>query len=134
MSNFIPNETKRFVPCDPPWITKPLKTLLNRKNRLFKNYKKHRYKNEDNVRLVAFRIECQKAVEAAKLSYLTNMGNKVNDSGTSQRSYWKIINRVMNKCRALKIPPILLNNQFILNCMKKQNISMTFFTTMQAHH
>merc|ERR1712059_151976 len=38
MSNFIPNETKRFVPRDPPWITKPIKTLLNRKNRLFKNY------------------------------------------------------------------------------------------------
>ena len=95
MSNFITNETKRFVPRD-PWITKPLKTLLNRKNRLFKNYKKHCYKNEDKVRLVAFHIECQKAVEAAKLSYLTNMGNNVNDSGTSQRSYWKIIYRVMN--------------------------------------
>ena len=39
VSNFIPNETKRFVPRDPPWITKPLKTMLNRKNRLFKNYK-----------------------------------------------------------------------------------------------
>ena len=39
MSNFIPNEIKRFVPCDPPWITKSLKTMLNRKNRLFKNYK-----------------------------------------------------------------------------------------------
>ena len=30
MSNFIPNETKRFVPCDPPWITKSLKTMLNK--------------------------------------------------------------------------------------------------------
>ena len=45
MSNFIPKETKRFVPRDPPWITKPLKTLLNRKNRFFKNYKKYHYKN-----------------------------------------------------------------------------------------
>ena len=36
-----------FVPRDPPWITKPIKTMLNRKNRLFKNYKKHRYKDED---------------------------------------------------------------------------------------
>ena len=39
MSNFIPNETKIFVPRDPPWITKPLKTMLNRKNRIFNNYK-----------------------------------------------------------------------------------------------
>ena len=44
MPNLIPNEIKKFVPRDPPWITKPLKTMLNRKNRLFKNYKKHRYK------------------------------------------------------------------------------------------
>ena len=31
MSNFISNETKRFVPRDPPWITKSLKTMLNKK-------------------------------------------------------------------------------------------------------
>ena len=46
------------------------------------------------------RIECQNAVETAILSYLTNMENKMNNPGTSQKSYWKIINRVMNKCRA----------------------------------
>ena len=40
MSNFIPNETKRFVPRNPPWTIKPLKTMLNRVNRLFNNYKR----------------------------------------------------------------------------------------------
>ena len=93
--------------------------MLNKKNRLFSNYKRHGYKAEDNVRLDAFRIECQQAVEIAKLSYLTNLGNKVNNPGTSQKSYWKIINRVMNKCRATKIPPLLVNNLFILNCREK---------------
>ena len=38
MSNFMPIETKRFVPRDPTWINKSLKTMLTRKNRLFKNY------------------------------------------------------------------------------------------------
>ena len=92
MSNFIPNETKRFVPRNPPWITKPLKTMLNRKNRLFNNYKRHGYKAEDKVRFDAFRIESQQAVETDKLSYLTNLANKVNNPGTSQKSYRKIIN------------------------------------------
>ena len=126
MSTFISNEIKVFVPRDPPWMTKSLETMLNRKNKLFKNYKKHRYKEEDNVRLEVFRIECQKAVETAELSYLTNMGNKVNDPGTSQKSYWKIINRVMNKCRAPKIPPLLINNRFILECSEKLNVLMIF--------
>ena len=40
MSNYIPNEVKRFVPRNPPWINKQLKTTLNKKNRLFQNYKK----------------------------------------------------------------------------------------------
>ena len=66
ISNFLPNETKRFVPRDPPWITKPSKTMLNRKNRLFNNYKKHGYKTEDKIRLEAFRIECKQAVETSK--------------------------------------------------------------------
>ena len=51
LTNFIPNETKRFVPRDPSWITRSLKNMLNRKNRLYKNYKKHRYKEDDKVRL-----------------------------------------------------------------------------------
>ena len=37
---------------------------------LFKNYKKHRYKDEDKVRLDVFLTECQKVVETAKLAYL----------------------------------------------------------------
>ena len=127
MSNFILNETKIFVPRDPPWITKPLKTMLNRKNRLLKNYKKHRYKEEDKVRLDTFHIECQIAVATSKSSYLTNMGNKVNDPNTSKKSYWKIVNRVMNKCRSPKIPPLLINNQFILEC-KKVKLFNKFFS------
>ena len=89
--------------------------MLNRKNILFKNYKRHGYRVEDKVRLDTFRSECQQAVETAKLSYLTNLGNKVNDPNTSQNTYWKII----NKCRAPKVPPILVNNLFILNCKEK---------------
>ena len=96
MSNFIPNEIKRFFPRDPPWITKPIKTLLNRKNRFFKNYKKHGYKREDRDSLDNFRMECQQAVQSAKLTYSQNIGNKANDPRTSQKSYWKIIKRVIN--------------------------------------
>ena len=78
MENFIPNEIKRIIPRDPPWITKPLKTMLNRKNRFFKNYKRHGYKLEDKVRLHNFRKVCQDAVENTKLTYFANMGKKLN--------------------------------------------------------
>ena len=85
MSNFIPNEVKRFVPRDPLWINKQLKTLPNRKYRLFRNYKKHGYKAEDKVRLDAFRRECQEAFDASKKAYLKYLGNKLNYPNTSQK-------------------------------------------------
>ena len=133
MRNFIPNETKRFVPRHPPWITKPLKTMLNKKNRLFKNYKKHGYKVEDKVKLDMFRTECQQAGESAKIFYITNLGNKVNDPNTSQKSYWEIINWVINKCRAPKVPPLLVNNLFILDCEEKA-IHFNDFFSQQCKH
>ena len=102
--------------------------MLNRKTRLFKSYKRHCYKIEDKTRIDAFRIECQQTVESAKLAYLTNLGIKVNDFNTFQKSYWKIINRVMNKCRAPKVPPLPVNNIFILNCREKAKY-MTFSHT-----
>ena len=128
MSNFVPNETKRFVPGDPPWINKPLKRMINRKNRLYRNYKWHGYREEGKARLDTFRSECKLAAENAKLSCLTDLGNEVNDPNTSQKSYWKIINRVMNKCRAPKIPPLLVNNVFILNCRDKAKLFNDFFS------
>ena len=128
MSNFIPNETKKVIPRDSPWINKPLKTLLNKKNRLFKNYKKHGYKAEDKARLDAFRIECQEAVVSAKLTYLTNLGNRINNVNTSQKSCWKIINRLINKCRAPKIPPLLVDHLYILNCKEKAKYFNDFFS------
>ena len=128
MSIFIPNETKRFVPRNPPWITKPLKTMLNRKNRLYKSYKRHGYKDDDKVRIDAFRSECQQEVENAKSSYLTNLGNKVNDPNTSQKLYWKIINKVMNKCRAPIIPPLFVNNLFVMISGDKARYFNDFFS------
>ena len=123
------NELKKIVPCDPPWITKPLKAMINKKNRLFKNFKRHGYKPEDKVRVDIFRKECQEEVEKAKLSYLTNIGNKLHSSNTNHKIHWKIINTLMNKCKAPKIPPLLVNNLFVINCEEKAKLFTDFFFT-----
>ena len=63
--------------------------MRNRKNRFFKNYKRHGYKLEDKVRLYNFRKECQEVVETAKLTYLANVGKKLNNPSTSQKSNYQ---------------------------------------------
>ena len=56
------------------------------------------------------------------------MGDRDNKPGTSQESYWQIINRIMNKCRAPKKPPLFVKNQFILDCKKKAKYFKEFFS------
>ena len=56
------------------------------------------------------------------------MGEKLNNPNTSQKSYWKIINKVMNKCKAPKTPPLLVNNTFILNYREKAKLLTDFFS------
>ena len=129
MSNFIPSSTKNCIPRDPPWIKQSLKSLLKKKNRLYKSYKRGGYKSEDKVRLEAFRMEFQEAVEAAKRDCMLNLGNKLDDRNTSPKAYWKIINRVMNNCRAPRIPPILHGGVYIIDCLEKAKLFNAFFSS-----
>ena len=47
---------------------------LKQKNWLFNNYKRHGFKQEDKIRLDAFRMECQNDVQIAKDNYLKSIG------------------------------------------------------------
>ena len=44
----------------------------------------------------------------------------MNDPSTSQKSYWKIISRMMNKCQ------LLVDNKFILNCSEIALLLLAF--------
>ena len=103
--------------------------MLNKQNRLFKIYKKHGYKPCDKIRVDTFRLECEANVHKAKYEYMLNLGKKLINPVTSQKSYWKVINRVMNKCKAPKIPPLLVNNIFITNCKEKAAEFASFFSS-----
>ena len=107
MTNFVPNELKKIIPRDPPWIHKELKSKLNRKNRFYKQYVKRGYREEDKEHLENLRTDCKPSIEFAKNEYLSNLGKTLNDPATTQKSYWKIISKVMNKSSAPKIPPLL---------------------------
>ena len=99
--------------------------MLNRQQRLYRNCKKHGFKNEDKVRVEAFRQECNTAIKKSKEGYYSNIGNKLN---TSQNFYWELINRVINRCKAPKIPPILVNNVSVFNAKDEATEFIKYFS------
>ena len=128
MSNFIPNEIKRINPRDPPWLTKPLRQKNRKQKRLYRNFKRHGYKIEDQIRVNTFSEECRCAIAVAKNIFINKSGSTLADPNTSKKAYWKIVNKLMNKCRSPKIPPILVNNKFIINCKDKATLFAEFFS------
>ena len=101
--------------------------MLNKQNRIYRNYKKHGYNQIDKVRLDAYRDMCNKVIFKAKEDYLNLSGTKLSDPNTGQKTYWKIINCVMNKCKAPKFLPLHVNIKFIIDRKEKANIFARFF-------
>ena len=101
MSNFIPNEMMTSGHYDLPWIDK---TIVEKKDKHYGNYKNHGYRDRDKATLGAVCTEYKESIEAAKKLYHEIQANSLNNSNTTPISYWKIIYRVMNKSRAPKIP------------------------------
>ena len=121
MTNFIPNETITVKPRNPPWITKPIKTMLNKQSRLLKNFKKHGYKTDEEDR-----EECKKAIYNSREMYLKHVGINLADPKNSKKAYWKIMNRVMNKCKAPKSLPFSLTINLSSIVKRKLMLSQIF--------
>ena len=73
------------------------------------------------------RNECHEVVNNAKEKYLRDLGAKLADPTTGQKSYWKILNKFLNKCKIPRIPPLLVHEKFITNCKEKAIIFNDFF-------
>ena len=109
----------KTVPRGPSWITGELKRMIKRQHRLHSNFKRHGYRAEDKVRVDVFRKECNRVVLAAKEKYLCDLGDKLAIPTTGLKAYCEVINQLLNKCNALKIPPLLIDNKFVVNCKAK---------------
>ena len=127
MSNFVPNYKVNVNPNAPKWITRDIKNLMRRQNKLYKKYKRNGFIPDDKVRVDTFRNECFLAINKSKHNYLNNLDNKLTDNSTGQKTYWKIVNSLMNKCKIPRIPPLLVADKFIINCKEKANIFNEYF-------
>ena len=74
-----------------------------------------------------FRNDCFNAINIANENYLTNLGKQPNDPKTGTKSYWKVLNKLLNKSNIPFIPPILYNNKFINSFAEKANLFNEYF-------
>ena len=80
-----------------------------------------------NYLIQRFREDCNQAVQTAKEKYLRNIGEKLTNPNTSQKCYWSLIHKLLNKQKIPKIPPLIIENRFIINAKAKAVAFNNFF-------
>ena len=65
----------------------------------------------------------------SKQNYLLKLGRKLTDNLTGQKTYWKIVNNLLNNCKVPRIPPLLVDNKFVMDCNEKASLFNTLFVS-----
>ena len=68
-----------------------------------------------------------KLIEDAKRNYLFKAGKTFANPATSRKTYWSLINTVLNKAKIPIIPPLLENGSFITDFSEKAHIFNEYF-------
>ena len=123
----MPNEKKTIRPSEPPWFSNNVRRRLNKHNKIYNKFKKNGFKDEDKVIFEDSKTEINKFIQNVKENYLKMEGAKLADPKTGQKSYWKIMNRFLNKCKVPRIPPLFQNSKFITDCTEKASLFNSYF-------
>ena len=117
-SNFIPDQVKTIKPRQAPWITKTVRNFLKKKNRAYKSFVKNGRPDDKLEGIQNMTSEATRLIEDAKT--LAN-------PGTYSKTYWTLINTVLNKAKIPIIPPLLENGLFVTDFTEKAQIFNDYF-------
>ena len=127
MRNFIPNEQKTIRPRDPPWLSREIKSRLRKHNKIYKKFKVNGFKEEEKILVDTSKLEINEMILNAKEKFLQNQGAKLADPAMGAKTYWKILNTFLNKCKIPRIPPLFTNNSFVTDCKEKATLFNDYF-------
>ena len=72
--------------------------------------------------------EGSRLIDDAKRNYFLKAGKTLTSPGTSSKTYWSLINTVLNKAKIPVIPPLLENGLFITDFTEKAQLFNDYFT------
>ena len=112
---------------EPPWFTDRIRECTKTHEKFYKKFKSNGYKAEDKAKMEESKSNLSDAILASKEKYLKTEGAKLANPKTGQKSYWKIVNKFLNKCKVPRVPPLFENNKFITSCLDKATIFNSYF-------
>ena len=88
----------------------------------YKKYRLNGFKADGKVIVDRIRVGCFQAIKTSKENDLKSLGDKLIDKTTGPKTYWSIINSLLNKCKIPRIPPLLDADKIIIDCKEKAKL------------
>ena len=126
-SNYILNQVKTIRLGRAPWITKTVKNFLRKKNHAYRNFVRRGQPDDKLEGIQKMVSEGSKLIEYAKRNYLLKAGQTLANPRTSSKTYWTLINIVLDKVKIPIIPPLLENGLSVTDLTEKAQISNDYF-------
>ena len=104
-----------------------MKTLIEKKNHLFKSFMANGRLTINRVRLQQPGAELINIIKSSKENFYSKLVKKLKSSNTSNKTYWSLMKSFVNGKKAPIISPLLFNNNLISNFKEKANIFYDFF-------
>ena len=102
---------------------------MRKKARLYKKYISNGSKEEDFNNLKTYSTYRSDLISSPKKEYFYKLSNKLNDPQLGPKAYWSILNGILGKVKIPAIPPLIVNNTFETNFLKKANMFNDFFSS-----
>ena len=94
---------------------------------MYSEWKKGGKKATDWKRVKDHQQRTQEAISEAKSTYLENLGKKLCDPTSGQKTFWTAYRRLANKKKNTNIPPILEDGKYITNFKDKADLFNSYF-------
>ena len=126
MINFINNEIVTIDNRDPPWIDSKIKSLIKNKNEYFENCVKP--KNSELIRhFEQMQDTFRTSIEISKQKYYFKLSRKLAINKINPKCYWSILKSFLSNKKIPCIPPLIHNNQFVIDFIEKSKLFNSFF-------
>ena len=123
----VPSKIVKFTHCDKPWVNAHIKSEIRKRNKLYQKAKKTK-KETDWSTFKRFRNQVTSLIVKTKQSYLDSEAQKVDPVKQSEKSWWKLVKRVMNpNQKQSSIPSLSSGGKTIVNPLEKADLLNNHF-------
>ena len=96
LSNYIPHETLTCDDKDPPWFNSRIKSLLQDKNKLYKDFRRSNTNAQLLNKLNHLQEQLNFSINRLKQYYYARMTKKLTSARKNSDAYWSLLRRLLN--------------------------------------